>query len=247
MSKPTFLYIKQHTITGKLYFGKTVSNPEKYLGSGRYWKKHINKHGKEYVVNLWYCLFYDKQTLIDLARTFSIQNNIVESLDWANEIIENGVDGGSTPGCGNGVFGKKIINRKPIRDESKLKMSNSKKNRDQLYGPYIPTPADKIKISETLKLKYKSGEIVNPMTGLFGENHPAFGCKHSEESKRIRSIKSTGENNGMYGKHHTEERNKKMSEKMTGYKHKQIECPYCHKIGGETGMKKWHFEKCRFK
>ena len=37
--KPTFLYIKQHTVTGKLYFGKTTQNPETYLGSGTYWTK----------------------------------------------------------------------------------------------------------------------------------------------------------------------------------------------------------------
>lgn len=31
--KPTFLYLKQHSVTGKLYFGKTVSkDPSKYKG-----------------------------------------------------------------------------------------------------------------------------------------------------------------------------------------------------------------------
>lgn len=50
---PTYLYIKQHTITGKLYFGKTIKDPEKYMGSGTHWKRHINKHGKEHVETLW--------------------------------------------------------------------------------------------------------------------------------------------------------------------------------------------------
>lgn len=36
--EPTYLYIKQHSITGKLYFGKTVKNPEKYNGSGSPWR-----------------------------------------------------------------------------------------------------------------------------------------------------------------------------------------------------------------
>lgn len=42
--RPTFLYIKQHTITGKLYFGKTSKNLDKmlsYKGSGKYWLDHI--------------------------------------------------------------------------------------------------------------------------------------------------------------------------------------------------------------
>jgi hypothetical protein len=30
--KPTWLYIKQHTVTGLKYFGKTTRNPEKYKG-----------------------------------------------------------------------------------------------------------------------------------------------------------------------------------------------------------------------
>jgi hypothetical protein len=92
---PTFLYIKQHTITGKLYFGKTTKNPEKYLGSGRYWTKHIEKHGKEHVVNLWYCLFYDEEDCTKFALEFSNNHHIVESDDWANLMLENGATGGA--------------------------------------------------------------------------------------------------------------------------------------------------------
>ena len=52
--KPTYLYIKQHTKTGLLYFGKTVNDPNKYHGSGKRWVKHIKKHGKQYIETLWY-------------------------------------------------------------------------------------------------------------------------------------------------------------------------------------------------
>lgn len=90
---PTFLYIKQHLITGKLYFGKTTQDPEKYSGSGIYWTRHIAKHGKQHVINLWYCLYHDKQECTNFAISFSKTNNIVESRDWANYTIENGIDG----------------------------------------------------------------------------------------------------------------------------------------------------------
>lgn len=33
-------------------------------------------------------------------------------------------------------------------------------------------------------------------------------------------------------------------ELLTGYKHKQVTCPNCGHTGGETSMKRWHFEKC---
>jgi hypothetical protein len=32
--------------------------------------------------------------------------------------------------------------------------------------------------------------------------------------------------------------------KMTGYKYKKITCPHCNTTGGETSMKRWHFDKC---
>lgn len=93
--KPTFLYIKQHKITGKMYFGKT-SKPwpivERYLGSGSYWRNHINKHGKEHVSTVWYCLFYDIDDLVDFAVSFSLVNDIVKSDNWANMILESGID-----------------------------------------------------------------------------------------------------------------------------------------------------------
>lgn len=92
---PTFLYIKQHSVTGKLYFGKTTKNPEKYYGSGNHWTNHIRKHGKEHVVNLWYCLFLDKDDCVDFALNFSKQHKIVESKEWLNKINESGLDGSS--------------------------------------------------------------------------------------------------------------------------------------------------------
>jgi hypothetical protein len=91
---PTFLYIKQHSVTGKLYFGKYSGKKiDKYFGSGRYWTSHIKKHGKEHVVNLWYCLFYDEQDCKDFALSFSKQQNIVKSKEWANEVVEDGIGG----------------------------------------------------------------------------------------------------------------------------------------------------------
>lgn len=51
---PTYLYIKRHSITGKLYFGKTIQNPETCIGSGTRWSNHANYYGKQYIETLWY-------------------------------------------------------------------------------------------------------------------------------------------------------------------------------------------------
>lgn len=95
---PTFLYIKQHSITKKCYFGKTTKNPETYLGSGLHWKRHILLHGPDNVETLWYSLFYDKDECVKFALLFSEQQEIVESDNWLNVKKENGLDGGGRDG-----------------------------------------------------------------------------------------------------------------------------------------------------
>lgn len=120
-----YLYIKQHSITGLKYFGKTkFKNPFKYLGSGKYWTRHISKHGKEYIKTLEIYGFDDYESCSEFALKFSTENNIVYSDDWANLKLENGLDGGSDKGrtfseaykrqrseaykgAGNPAFGKK--------------------------------------------------------------------------------------------------------------------------------------------
>lgn len=92
--KRTYLYIKQHSITKLKYFGKTTKEPNEYLGSGKFWLKHIKKHGQNCVQTIWYQLFDDEKKLTNFALSFSKENNIVESKEWANLKEENGLDGG---------------------------------------------------------------------------------------------------------------------------------------------------------
>ena len=135
---PTYLYIKQHSVTGKLYFGKTVKNPDKYMGSGKHWIRHIKKHGKEHVETLWYCLFYDKESCTEFALNFSEQQNIVESTDWLNLKLENGKDGGSP------MFGKKHSEKskekmrkpKPFSDEHQKNLHCHKINHNKVKCPH---------------------------------------------------------------------------------------------------------------
>ena len=94
--KPTYLYIKQHLLTKKLYFGKTTKDPVKYLGSGKHWKRHIKEHGKEFIETLWYCLFLDQEELTKFALMFSELHNIVNNELWLNLKIEDGLMGGAT-------------------------------------------------------------------------------------------------------------------------------------------------------
>lgn len=92
--KPTYLYIKLHTVTGMRYFGKTVkSNVDSYYGSGKYWRNHIKTHGKAHVITEWKQLFTDQDDLVSTALRMSKELDILNSPNWANLIEENGLDG----------------------------------------------------------------------------------------------------------------------------------------------------------
>lgn len=94
----TYLYHKRHLKTNLNYFGKTTKNPYTYKGSGVYWSAHLRKHGKEIeTIQVW--KFEDLTECSKFAIEFSIKNNIVESEDWANLCLENGLDGGDKFSC----------------------------------------------------------------------------------------------------------------------------------------------------
>jgi hypothetical protein len=88
-----YLYIKQHEVTKLRYLGYTTSkNPYKYKGSGKYWLKHLTKHGNKVITTI--LLATDNfQDIIDTGLYFSTIFNVVQSKDWANLKLEAG-DGG---------------------------------------------------------------------------------------------------------------------------------------------------------
>ena len=114
---PTYLYVKEHSITGLRYFGKTTKkDPYKYNGSGKYWTNHYKKYGKDHIKTLWVSeLFTDKDSLIEFALLASDHWNIVDSDDWANLKPENGLDG--------------WINNASHSNETKQRMSASAKGK----------------------------------------------------------------------------------------------------------------------
>lgn len=117
--RPTYLYLKQHKDTGLLYFGKTCGDVERYLGSGKYWKNHLKAHGDQ-VETLWFCLFTNREDLYQFAVQYSIQEDIVKNESYANQIIEEGFNGGT--------LGHKQ-NRKPYKHSESAKANRRNKVR----------------------------------------------------------------------------------------------------------------------
>ena len=91
---PTILYVKTHAVTGMKYFGKTCSldRISRYWGSGKTWRNHLAQNGKNFTTGV-VGFYVDKEKCREAALKFSIENNIVNSQEWANEVIENGLNG----------------------------------------------------------------------------------------------------------------------------------------------------------
>lgn len=136
-----YLYVKQHTKTGLKYFGKTVkSDPYSYLGSGKLWVPHIRKHGTQYVETIELWKFEDQEEAIKFAIEFSNVNDIVNSENWANLVIEDAKDGAFPKGYKPWNKGKKMSSefcekcskkRKPLSEQHKRKLSEKLKSKSK--------------------------------------------------------------------------------------------------------------------
>lgn len=153
------LYVKTHNKTGLKYFGKTSKkDPMKYKGSGKYWLKHLNKHGNDTTTEI-IKTFHDEIECKKFALDFSIKNNIVESKEWANLRLENGLDGAPV---GN-TFSTETIK----------KMSDSKKGKrpkeyfvalSKMRTGYTQTEYQKKTVSEKLS---KEWLVTDPDGNIF--------------------------------------------------------------------------------
>jgi hypothetical protein len=101
-----------------------------------------------------------------------------------------------------------------------------------------------------------------------GEKNHFYGKNHSETTKRTIAEKTSKLKKGialsarhktniadaLRGNPHTDERRKNISLSKKGkptwnkgQTDKIVECPYCGKMGGNSNMKRWHFDNCKEK
>lgn len=86
------LMIKEHTVTGLKYLCITEKDSwERYLGSGHYWRNHLERHGKTVKTTLIYC-DEDRERFSRVCSFISEYLDIVDSEEWANLIPEDGVN-----------------------------------------------------------------------------------------------------------------------------------------------------------
>lgn len=230
--KPTVLYIKQHSVTGLKYFGKTTSkNPIKYLGSGVRWTAHIKKHGKEHVKTLWISEpFNNIQLINEFAMLISTEFNIVDSVEWANLVIENGIDGGV---AGRKLTAEHILKRSQSQTGAKRSLETRKRISEGQLGKKLSVE------SIAKRTKSRIGLIISPLAGIKRSN--TIASKSAEEKRKIGekiSAKLKGKRKSV----------QHVANAALGFKQSPLKtCTYCGYIGKGGGMQKWHFDNCRYK
>ena len=156
MNNKVTLYIVTHNKTGFKYFGKTirwftVEDLQKYYkGSGVWWLRHLNKHGNDISFEIYKICSLDENAedyVVPIALKFSTENDIIgRDNNWANLMLENGLDGG----CDKGRI---------LSEEHKQKISLAHKSRvgSSMSGK-TQTDFQKQRASETHKGKTLSEE-----------------------------------------------------------------------------------------
>ena len=182
---PTYLYVKTCNHCGKKYFGKTTeNNPYKYRGSGVHWKRHLKKHKCSYTTEIIGC-YENKLDLVAEALVFSTIYNIVESDEWFNLCVENGLDG-AVCGENNPMYGK------THSEEIRKKIS-------ELHKGKKLTEKHKKKISESIKGKK------NPMfgkdrkgekNGMYGKKQKRLFCAFCNKNISINCYNRDNHHNG---------------------------------------------------
>lgn len=190
--KPTWLIIKQHNTTGLNYFCKTTrKNPIAYKGSGLYWIRHLAIHGND-VTTVWSQLFTDIDLLVETAISFSLLHDIVNSNNWANLQIENGLNGNSVgtklgPQTTNHKANLSAANKGKVRS-NEFKKAASLRNKGNTFHLGKPhSDSTKQKISAAKKGHYISAETKQKQSiAKIGSKNHRYGTTESEETKAKR-------------------------------------------------------------
>ena len=178
MFKPTALYVKTHQKTGLKYFGKTtcLDRIHSYKGSGIHWKRHLKVHGNNYTTEL-LGIWQNKERIVEYAKKFCEKHDIVNSKEWANMIVEEGLQGASS---GDTNVAKRLDSRQKMSD-------NSAKNCFGLFGENHPsfigwyvTPLGRFPSLREASLAHKT-TIQNIHSGIYGYKY-----KYKSQEKFIK-------------------------------------------------------------
>ena len=140
------------------------------------------------------------------------------------------------------------ISLPPMPDETRLKLSQSQKerfkDRDGTFLGRSHSEETKEKIRQS-RLGKKDSLEVKLIKSIAGKNKPPV----TDETRKKLSIANKGrpglqgEKNGFFGKQHSlEQRQKKREEKLNTTRQ---QCPHCSKLVDPMNYKRWHGDRCK--
>ena len=155
-------------------------------------------------------MFEDKDECVATALNFSTVNNIVHAVNednkkiWANQIIENGIDGGATRYGPHSTETKQKISAaqtgKNISEEVKNKIKEARKLQDMSHMKKPKSAEQKKKISESLVGRKRSPvSIFKTAEKLRGRKRPDVAEKLRGKTKTpetIAKMKAAQQNKG---------------------------------------------------
>jgi hypothetical protein len=173
------LYVKTHKVTGLKYLGKTEQDPYKYLGSGKRWKREINKYGKEIETEI---IFQseDINEIRDLGLYYSKLWNVVESKNWANFIEENGSGGDTSAFRDYEEMSKKTKGRKIGPQTPEHRLNNSLGHMGQ--KAWNKGLLGVVKATNETKEKMRASKL-GKKRGRYNLKKPPNGTKHLQGKK----------------------------------------------------------------
>lgn len=215
------LMVKEHLDTNLKYLCYTQkSNHDEYLGSGKYWKKHLKKHG----CNIKTTLLFESDNYEEfkkVALEYSNKFDVVNDRGWANEISEQG-EGGNTVSnkmwITDGTNEKYILKTEEIPSGWNRGRSNSCKFKDKNFQRDLSNRVDRIKAGKSIKKAWDEGRI--------NRDHSKCGSKGDNNVSKRPEVRQKIKESAM--------------------NRPRISCLYCRKEATlSPGFYRFHMENCK--
>lgn len=232
--------IKTHNVTGMKYLCVTTrKNYEAYLGSGKYWKQHLKKHGRDFKTELLIELPADRVEEFNFkCKWISEWYDVANSKEWANLCHEAGYEGG-TPNLSEESRkkrsearkgrthseetkkkiseGNKGMKRNPFSDETRKKMTEARKGKKR--KPF--SEEHRKNMSEARKGQALTDETRQKLSETQkGRTHSAETRKKISEANKGRTMSEESRKKlsaSLKGRTRSDETRKKMSESRKAY------------------------------
>jgi len=243
-----YLMVKTHKITGLKYLCQTKrKDPYKYLGSGKYWRPHLNKHGKTIsTVIIREC--QSKKELSEWGIHYSNLWHVVESEEWANLKIEDGTGGAMPPDIVRNIMDTKSKRNTGANNPDVIAKQLATK---KLNGTLNPTTPDSIQQGITTKrslnhhlqtpesiAKCLATKIIN---GTLNITTPEVIAKQLA-TKKLNGTWSSSTPDSVRRGILTRQENGTMSPNKIS-----ISCIHCHTAVGKPTFGRYHGDNCKFK